>query len=58
MESLWVTVMHPWLAAQAVVALVIFRWFNAAVARQESHSRASTSRTAATGRMRHDRPVT
>ena len=58
MESFWVTVMYSWLAAPAVVALVIFSWFNAAVAREEAHSRASTSRTAATGRMHHHRRVT
>ncbi len=55
MESLWV-LMYSWLAAPAVVALVIFSWFNAAVTREAAYSRAS--RTAATGRMRHDRRVT
>ena len=58
MESFLVTVIYSGLAAPAVVALVIYSWFNAAVARQEAHSRASPLRTAATGRMRHDRRVT
>ena len=56
MESLWVTVVYPWLAATgALVAFVIFTWFNA---REEARSRASAPRTAATGRTHHDRRVT
>ena len=58
MESFWVTVMYSWLAARALVALVILSRFNATVAREEAHSRASTSRTAAAGRMHHHRRVT
>ena len=58
MESFWVTVMYSWLAAPALVALVILSRLNATVAREEAHSRASTPRTAATGRMHHHRRVT
>ena len=59
MESFWVTVVFLWLAATGVlVAFVILYWFNAAAARAEELSRASRSRTAATGRMQDDRRVT
>ena len=52
MESLWVTAVYPWLAATgALVAFVIFTWFNA---REEARSRASAP-TATTGRTHHDR---
>ena len=58
MDSFWTAVVYLWLAATgAVVAFVMFSWF-AAAARKEAHSRAQTSRTAATERMHHHRRVT
>ena len=58
MGSFWVTVTYSWLAAPAPVALVILSWWNTKVAHEEANSRASTPRTAATGRMHHHRGVT
>ena len=59
MDSFWTAVVYLWLAATgALVAFVMFSWFGAAAARKEAHSRAQTSRTAATERMHHHRRVT
>ena len=58
MESFWGTVLHSWLAAPALLALVLLAWSSATVAREKPRSRASTSRTAATARMHDHRRLT
>ena len=59
MDSFWAAIVYLWLAATgAFVAVVMLSWFGAVAARKEAHSRAQTSRTAATERMHQHRRVT
>lgn len=62
MESFWVAVVFLLLATMgAFVTFVVFYWFAAAgeaAEQEEAEARAAASRTAATGRMHHQRGVT